>query len=221
MKEILIMISQYIFICIAIISVSYVFINERKNFKFVIAILKRFRLGMLIRVIGIMLMTIAIALLLVYFVPGMKYGWANLVYTDGGNLLIQPIQQGSHSTSVLVRMMVPVFFLALLIALPFLAKSEEEGFRKGYIHWGEIMWQSLKFGLMHCIVGVPFGVGLALSIPGFFFACMYRRSFILSTREFEDISQAEEEAIMVSTTYHTMYNVVAVMLLLIFALMAI
>lgn len=221
MKEILIMIGQYILICIAIASVSYTFISERKNFKFVLAIWKRFRFGMLIQVVGIMLMTIAAAALLVYFVPGMKYGWTNLIYGDGGNILIQPIQQGSHSTSVLVRMMVPVFFFVLLLVLPFLAKSEEESFRKGYINWSEIMRQSLKFGLIHCIVGVPLGVGLALSIPGFFFACKYRRAFILSTWESEDVSQAEDEAIMVSTTYHTIYNVVVVTLLLIFALVAI
>lgn len=129
-------------------------------------------------------------------------------------MFVKPITDGSQSTHVSIRLMVPLFFFALMLVLPFLARSEERSFRKGYDEWGPIIKQSVKFGLAHCLVGVPLAAGIALIIPGLFYGYKYKRAFDRNTEAF-GYERAEDEAVMVSTTYHTMHNMVVVVLLLV------
>lgn len=174
---------------------------------------------MFFEVLGVITLTIAVWVAL-WQVPGLNYGWINLFFGESGNMLIKPIQEGSESTSVLIRLMVPLFFIALAFILPFLARSEEWIFRKGHDRWGPIIKQSVKFGFVHCLVGIPLAGGFALIIPGFFFGYKYKRAFDRNV-ETMDYWRAEDEAVMVSTTYHTMYNMIMVGLLLFIAFAAI
>ncbi len=67
-----------------------------------------------------------------------------------------------------------LFFVVLLILnLPRLAHIEEDVFREGTKDWLDAIPRSLKFGLMHMIVGVPLWVGLFLAIPGMWFTFHY------------------------------------------------
>jgi hypothetical protein len=116
--------------------------------------------------------------------------------------------------------MVPLFFVALAFVLPFLARSEERSFRKGHDEWGSIAKQSVKFGLVHCLFGVPIAAGIALIISGLFYGFKYKRAFDRNV-EVMGYWQAEDEAVMVSTTHHTMYNMIVVGLLLFVALAAV
>lgn len=66
-----------------------------------------------------------------------------------------------------------VFLALLMINVPRLALNEEYAFRKGFKDCRSITLQSLKFGLVHCLVGVPLGFGLALGLAGAWFAFLY------------------------------------------------
>lgn len=82
-----------------------------------------------------------------------------------------------------------LFYGLLLLNVPRLARREEEAFRLHVRSCPEAIFQSIKFGFMHCIVGVPLSFGLALAIPGMVFAYAYSKG---GTR--------------LSTAWHSVYN---------------
>ncbi len=67
------------------------------------------------------------------------------------------------------------FFFGLLLALnmPRLARREEEVFRRGTSDWKDGATRSVKFGLVHMIVGVPLCAAFALMVAGLFFTWRY------------------------------------------------
>lgn len=234
------LIGKIFLVLIATVSIAQVLYINRGRMGFVWSIWKRFRLMMLVEILFVLILTITVIATLCIYIPFLRWGWLNLFISGGGNILIAPVVEGSESSSMLVRILPPIFFVALLVALPFIAHCEEEIFRRGYHEWGEIARQSVKFGLVHILVGIPLAAGIALIIPGFFFAWKYRTALsqqldldyykIVARRyrsmfkgdikiEFDDVS--EDEAVMVSTTYHTFYNSLVVLLILIFVVAAI
>ncbi len=72
---------------------------------------------------------------------------------------------------------IPVFgiFFALLFFfnLPTFAYAEEHVFRRGVETWDGAIVASFIFGMVHVLVGVPIGVGVALSIAGLWFSSRY------------------------------------------------
>lgn len=218
--EALLVAGKAVLLFLAVVSVALPFVSERRNYEFVWHVWKRFRVVMLMEVIAVIVLMVASAIVLSQ-VPGFTYGWTALFF-DGksGNILLKPVMEGSESSHILIRLMVPVFIVALAFILPYLARSEERMFRKGHRAWGSIIKQSVKFGLIHCLVGVPLAAGIVLIIAGLFFGLKYKRAFDRNV-DTMGTSQAEDEAVMVSTTYHTMYNMVLVGLLLVIALAAI
>lgn len=217
--EILLTIGKAVLVLLAVASVALPLVSERRNYEFVWQVWRQFRIKMFFETFGVILLTIAVAIAL-WEVPGLKYGWISLFFGGSGNMLIKPITEGSHSTHISIRLLVSIFFIALAFVLPFLARSEERSFRKGYDEWGSIIKQSIKFGLVHCFVGVPLAAGIALIIPGFFYGYKYKRAFDRNT-EALGYRRAEDEAVMVSTAYHTLYNTIVVALLLLVALAAV
>ena len=218
--EILLTIGKTILVMLAVASVALPLVSERRNYQFVWSVWRRFRITMFLECLGVVILTI-VAVVMLAQVPGLKYGWLSLFFGgESGNMLVKPIIDGSKSTSISIRLMVPVFFIALAFVLPFLAQSEEKSFRKGYDDWGSITKQSIKFGLVHCFVGVPVAAGIALIVPGLFYGLKYKRAFNRNKYTM-GYWRAEEEAVMVSTTYHTMYNMIVVGILLLVALVAI
>lgn len=187
-------------------------ISERRNYGFVWQVWKRFRVKMFFEVVGIFLLTIMLIVTL-WKIPGLKYGWFNLFSDGGGNILFKPIMEGSESTSISIRMLVSLFFLALMPTMAFIVKAEEEIFRKGYNKWSSIIKQSIKFGLIHCLVGIPLAAAIALIVVGLFYGYKYKRAFDYNIAIF-NCGRAEYEAVMVSITYHTMYNMVLIAIIL-------
>ncbi len=217
--EMLSAIGKAFLVLLAVASVALPLVVERRNYEFVWQVWKRFRVRMFFEVVGVVLLTM-VTVLALWGIPGLEYGWTSLFFDgSGGNVVIRPIMEGTESTSISVRLMVPAYFIAFAFVLPFLARSEERIFRKGYVTWGPILKQSVKFGLLHCLVGVPLAAGIALIIPGFFYGYKYKRAFDRNTAIGD--REAEEEAVMVSTTYHTMYNMVVVVILLVIAFAAV
>ena len=67
-----------------------------------------------------------------------------------------------------------VFFLPVLaLALPRLAQVEEISYRTGTRNWLDGSLRSLRFGLAHLLMLIPFGASLALSLGGLWFTRQY------------------------------------------------
>ncbi len=217
---ILLTVGRVLLVMLAVVGVAVPLIAERRNYDFVWSVWRRFRLTMFFECLSILVLTATVCAVLMRL-PGFNYGWIDLFFAEGGNMLIRPILEGSNSTNILVRIMVPMFFVALAFVLPFLARSEERIFRSGHYEWGAIVKQSVKFGLAHCLAGVPLAAGIALIIPGLFYGFKYKRAFDRCRRVNMDYWRAAEEALMLSTTYHTMCNMILVVPLFLGSLVAI
>lgn len=190
-------------------SVFLILYYKRKHLGFVLAIWQRFTFLMFLEVLTVVVVTLTLGTVVQVYLPWLWIGWLHLLIEGGGNANIAPILEGKDSPWFVVRLFVPLFFLAFLVAIPFIAKLEEELFRKRKHEWSKIWRSSLVFGFVHCIVGVPIGVGFLLSGVGFFYAWKYRSAYLRFAR-FAPLPLAEEEAILVSTAYHSLYNSIVV-----------
>jgi hypothetical protein len=118
--------------------------------------------------------------------PLLNFSWLQLLGTKqhpeaGGNLMI---------SGALEIPLVGLFFLVLLfLNLPRLARYEEDAFRRGTKNWKDGCLRSLRFGLVHCLVGVPICYGLGLGIGGLWFTWHYFKGGVRR-----------------STTVHALYN---------------
>lgn len=91
-----------------------------------------------------------------------------------------------------------VFLVLVLINVPYFARFEEEMFREGLTSWEIGIWVSIGFGLAHCLVGVPIGAGLGISIAGIWFTHQY---FV--------------GGVDLSTIHHSAYNLILFSVLLV------
>lgn len=159
----------------------------------------------------LLLVTALIAIGLIKFFPLLGWGWGRLIFGTTANIIVAPILSSATSSSLLMKVPGFIAMFLLLSAMPFFVWVEEIDFRKGHIEWKPICIQSIKFGLIHLIMGIPIGMGLALSIPGFVFACKYRKAYL----SLEGLTEHEREdhAVMASTAYHAVYNCVIILLL--------
>ncbi len=214
--EIVIKVGKFLILLFAIANVAIPLYSNRRNYNFVWSVLRRFRIKMFLECFGLILVTVICAFALIS-VPGLKYGWLHL-FGGSGNILVAPVVELSSSTTPWIRLFVPLFLLAFAFMLPFFANWEEKEFRKGYLDHSSIIKQSIMFGLIHCTVGIPISIGIALIIPGLFFAVKYKNAFYRNLKKMS-ASDAEEEAVMVSTTYHTMWNMILVTVAFVASLM--
>jgi hypothetical protein len=95
-----------------------------------------------------------------------------------------------------------LFVVILGINLPLLAQLEEQLFRQGTRSWSHGVVLSLFFGLVHCLVGVSLGIGLAQSIVGLWLTHQY---FV--------------GGIELATAHHTTYNLILVSILFVLLLL--
>lgn len=128
------------------------------------------------------LVAVIVAAFTLTMVPGLSWGWWSAIGGVGS-----PVFGSTEaSAGTPLEWIVPLVFLLLLIpALPLFAEAEERIFRRGAEHWSTArrITRAVEFGLVHCVVGVPIGVGLALSIGGLYFTWAYLRGGLMeSTR---------------------------------------
>lgn len=186
--------------------------------RFIWDVWKRFRPLMFVQtVIGIVVLIVVGSLLMQ--VPGLDFGWGKLLMGKSSNVVAAPLES-MNSSYLALRLFAVVFALMLIVAAPFLAHAEEKAYRSGYLQWGPILKQSLKFGLIHLIMGIPIAFGLALSVSGLFFAWKYKSAYERTLASTGDEAWAEREGLMHCTAYHTMHNTIVFSLLLAFALTA-
>lgn len=139
-------------------------------------------------------------------IPGLDWGWWSSIGGEGN-----PVFGSSDATSgTFWEWLVPIAFMALLIpALPLFANAEERMFRTGAEHWSteRRVLKVLQFGLVHAIIGIPIGAALALSVGGAYFMRCYLREYARSG--------SRADATMESTTAHTAYNGIIVIVFVI------
>lgn len=147
----------------------------------------------------IVVLTVGVVLL-EYGGAAMRFSWLSLLAAPG---------QPESGTNLMVAGSAQApwiglpFTLLLFLNLPRLARYEEEAFRYGTKNWTQGALRSLRFGLTHCLVGVPVGFGLALGIGGLWFTDRYFRG-----------------GVPLSTRYHAVYNAWLTSLLFVSLLLA-
>jgi|LauGreDrversion4_2_1035121.scaffolds.fasta_scaffold231339_1 hypothetical protein len=151
-------------------------------------------------VIGVM--TTVVTLASVGLPKFMTWSWISMLSGDGtdtqsGNIMAAPFRSGS----VLI---IGGFWLLLSLALPYLAKGEEQTFRGLIFGTKKRIITSIKFGLVHMIVGVPLFIALILAVVGYIFSIFYVKAFNKAAKV--DPYTANEVAINVSTSVHAKYN---------------
>ena len=132
----------------------------------------------------------------------MTWSWISMLgdggsNTPSGNIMAAPFKSGS----VLI---ITGFWFLLTLALPYLAKGEEEGFRSLVFGTKKRIITSIKFGLVHMIVGVPLFVALILAVAGYIFSIFYVKAFNKAAKV--DPYTADKVAILASTSVHAKYN---------------
>jgi hypothetical protein len=126
----------------------------------------------------------------------MLWSWTSLI-TQGKGTNVTALPFSSKSIFIVV-----FFWIALCISLPYLAKIEEEMFREYKTKLMERILNSLKFGLIHMIVGVPLLFCLLISIVGYVFSIFYVKEY--------NKSKSYDLALAASTSIHLKYNFILV-----------
>jgi hypothetical protein len=135
----------------------------------------------------------------------MNWSWTSLLSggEHSGNIIAAPLK--SKSISIIVS-----FWLLLSLALPYLAKSEEIMFRSSVFGIKKRIITSIKFGLVHMIVGVPLSIALLLSIVGYVFSIFYVKAFRKASES--SVDNPNDIAINVATSIHAKYNFIIITL---------
>jgi len=130
---------------------------------------------------------IALFLGLIKVAPFLNWSWFSLFSREGMNIHLIPSN---------VKYFGLAFLVLFGINLPRYAQMEEVWFREGTISWEQGLLMSILFGMVHCLVGVPIGAGLAISLAGLWFTHQY---FV--------------GGVELSTVHHTSYNLILVTIL--------
>ncbi|HZQ26075.1 MAG TPA: hypothetical protein VFA94_00120 [Acidimicrobiales bacterium] len=144
----------------------------------------------------LVLVVVVVAASALIQVPGLSWGWWTAI-GGTGNVIVGGTDRAG--LGALTRF-TPVVFIALLIPLlPLFAEREELAFRAGAEHWSwpRRVRRAVDFGLVHLIMGIPIGVGLALSLGGGYFMWAYLRGYRAGGRR---------AALVESTCSHLAYN---------------
>lgn len=154
---------------------------------------KRIRWLLMVQCLLVIFGVVAVATILMFWLPTpMSWSWLNLLGSGGANL---------NTVGATIPYYGFVFCFLFFLALPELARTEEEMFREGTTSWSNAFKRSTIFGLIHMLVGVPLGVAIALIGAGMFFSYKYFRG-----------------GIELSTQTHFQYNIIAVTSLTIVAI---
>ena len=196
-----------IFNIIATLVIGSALYNSYKDFRKDSSVLKnayvKNKIDYLWAFLLVMFVFVAIGVLASIGMPKfMTWSWISMLGDGGanapsGNIMAAPFKSGS----VLV---IAGFWFLLSLALPYLAKGEEEAFRSMVFGTKKRIITSIKFGLVHMIVGVPLFVALILAVVGYIFSIFYVKAFNKAAKV--DPNSADKVAVLASTSVHAKYN---------------
>jgi hypothetical protein len=134
----------------------------------------------------------------------LAWGWWGMVGGSGNpaigsNTLMSPILRIPFQFGMIIF---------TLLILPILADLEEDMFRKGAESWGptKCLFKAFVFGMVHCLMGVPIGAGIAITVSGLYYTAVYRREF--------NKTKSQERSLVASSSAHLAYNILIISLLL-------
>lgn len=197
--------------------------ENRSKLNFVVNIY--FKSGILsyFRAFSIVAITITLGIVVYLHVPEfLRWGWGSLIFGNSGNVALQPLTTASQAGQKVSEIhgsgfdyrwifMIPVWMIFIL-GFPVWAEVEEKIFRQGVHSWKGITISSIKFGLIHLIMGIPVCWALTLSVPGFLFACRYKYVYHWHLKKFKDETKAQEAGVRASTADHAIYNAILITL---------
>ena len=161
--------------------------------------------------------------------PGVSPGAAGEPSADGA-------PRPDDSFAWVGRAAVGAFLLLLLALFPWLAYVEEHAFRAGLERAGPVrqILSALRFGLVHLVMLIPLFAALAVAVAGFVYGLIYRAAFRRAERRQLAVAgpfpntagvavsqrQARAEALLASTVWHTTFNSLIALLVLVGYLLA-
>jgi hypothetical protein len=101
-------------IVFVVYSIFQALYDNRRNFNFIFLVWKRFSFKMLAECVAVLSALIAFIVMVSHYVPFTNIGWLNFILQEGGNILVAPVLAGSKSSHLLIRLLVPLFFILLI-----------------------------------------------------------------------------------------------------------
>lgn len=117
---------------------------------------------------------LVVAVVVLLQVPGLGWGWYQYATGTTGNAMLgQSDRPGALFAAAAI--VIPLVIMGLI---PLLAYAEEVAFRAGAESRTPVgrVRVAVTFGLVHCLMGVPLAVGIALVISGAVYDRVYVRS---------------------------------------------
>lgn len=216
---------SFVIAAFVIYAIGATFIENFYRWRFILQVWKAFSIKKILECIGALIVVI-VAALLFNQVNFLSYGYMHLFSEQGGSIVSIPAS-GHESGNIWLHIGSIAFLVLFLIAVPFLAELEEKMFREGRLTWKRMIKRSIVFGLSHCLMGISIGTGLALCFGGLFFAVKYRNSYkshfkweyyTLEQPEWKSRRKAEAAALFESTVYHSLYNSILIIMLLVISI---
>jgi hypothetical protein len=201
--------------------IAYEIWRNRRRLHLVTQVYLRSGILTYVRAVLIFIATTTTTLIAWQIVPDfMRYGWTDFVFGYSTNVAFQPVvtidqvsrtqSQSGFPFAYVGALLAILFWLVMILALPFLAEIEERVFRQGIHTWKAISRSSLVFGLIHLIMGIPLFMGFVLFVPGFLFACRYKYAYHRHLKQFDQELAAQEVGVQASTADHAVYNALLV-----------
>ncbi|MGM9498562.1 tetratricopeptide repeat protein [Desertifilum tharense IPPAS B-1220] len=170
-----------------------------------------------LRNLAALIFTLSFGFLIDDYLPNfLKWGWASLIFPNAGEIFGNPFLLLDRATSVvnpaqeislvLSSVLIIILWMFFIVGIPFFTQTEEKLFRKGVETWIGMTINSIKFGLIHLILGIPLYWALVWSIPGFIFACRYKYAYYQHLRKSGDETESQAAGVFASTTDHSVYN---------------
>lgn len=191
--------------------------------------------------LGLLTVVLALLTLLLEHVPGADWGLGAELGLYG-NAVFAPVQEAAGAAAggragsgapwrqALSAVAVVAFLGALLAMLPWLAYAEERTFREGLetANLGRQVRVALVFGAAHLIMLIPLGAALVIGLAGFVYGLIYRRAYARARAVRWEagpfgvpvvvrptVAQARHEAVLTATVWHTAFNSLIVLTLLV------
>jgi hypothetical protein len=212
-----------------------------RNRSLAVTVWRRVRPRHVVGSVGLILLVLAVAVALATFVPVTQFGLGSLVGIEG-NVVFAPVEDvlleeppspppggGEPATTEWSRFaLVGGFCVLLLLLFPWLAYNEERMFREGLerASAGRQAGVALRFGLTHLLMLIPIAAALAIGVAGFVYGVIYRHAYRRASEAvlvpagtqsliMPSVAAARAEAVLASTVWHTTFNSLLVVLLLV------
>lgn len=171
------------------------------------------------------------ALIEPYVPKALHWSIFSILDKDGANANIE-IMQGfgsakaatSTASVIISRLFLLVIYTILFLIIPKAAFWEEKTFRYGTTSFNKkTIYRNIRFGLLHCLIGVQLWIGLLLALVGMVFAIRYireykkRAGFTITSSQYPykeiNTDYPNEIALLSTTSLHGKYNLILITLL--------